>query len=134
MLTRGKLAEKVGCNIETIRYYEKIGILPEPRRGENGYRQYGSEHLKRLQFIQRAKELGFNGEAIRNLMKITNNISQYTRAEVKQLTETHISDISQKIKDLKKLKKTLVSVSEHCDGSEESAESCPIIHSIYGDT
>ncbi|NKB77004.1 MAG: MerR family transcriptional regulator [Gammaproteobacteria bacterium] len=131
MLTRGKLAKKVGCNIETIRYYEKIGLLPIPNRGVNGYRQYDEEHLKRLRFILRAKELGFSGDAIKNLMKITNNIDDFTKAEVKNLTEAHISDISRRIDDLRKLKKTLISFSNHCDGSNESAEHCPIINSIY---
>jgi MerR family transcriptional regulator, mercuric resistance operon regulatory protein len=131
ILTRGKLAKQVNCNIETIRYYEKVGMLPTPTRGENGYRQYGNEHLKRLQFILRAKELGFSGDSIKNLMKITNNTSDFTRAQVKNLTEEHISDITQKIKDLQNLKKTLISLSNNCDGSNESAEHCPIINSIY---
>ncbi len=86
-----------------------------------------------MHFIQRAKELGFTGDTIRALMKITNNIGSATRAEVKNLTEEHIADITQKIKDLQALKKTLSEISEHCDGSDESAENCPIIHSIYGD-
>ena len=131
MMTRGKLASEVGCNIETIRYYEKTGMLPEPARSANGYRQYSEEHLQRLRFIQRAKELGFSGDSIKNLMRITNNIADYTKAEVKELTDAHISDISNKIKDLQNLKKILVSLSDNCDGSQESAEQCPIINSIY---
>ena len=134
MITRGKLAKLVGCNLETIRYYEQIGLLPSPVRGDNGYRLYNDEHVRRLQFIQRAKQLGFSGDAIKNLMKITNDTASFTRAEVKSLTETHIADISRKIKDLQRLQTTLVSLSSDCDGANESAEHCPIINSIYDST
>ena len=65
MLTRGKLAAQTGCNIETIRYYEKVGIIPDPARTPAGYRVYNEEHINRLRFILRAKELGFSAERIR---------------------------------------------------------------------
>ncbi len=131
MLTRGKLAKHVGCNIETIRYYEKVGMLSEPDRGANGYRQYEELHIKQLQFIQRAKGLGFSSGSIKTLMEITHNIEARTRAEVKTLTDAHILEISQKIKDLQKLEKTLISLTDQCDGANKSAKHCPIINSMY---
>ncbi len=130
MFTRGKLAKETNCNIETIRYYENIGILPAPKRAENGYRLYDEEHLKLLRFIQRAKELGFDPSAIRSLIQFSSEASDYTRAEVKSLTQDHIAQITQKIRDLNKLKKTLVGMSENCDGAHESAADCPIINSM----
>ena len=134
MLTRGKLAQRTGCNIETVRYYEKVGLLPEPARSDTGYRMYTEEHEKRLRFIMRAKELGFSGESIRNLLTISDAGDDYTRAEVKALTETHINEVSEKIRDLQKLKKQLNQISSHCDGSTKSAKSCPIMINLFGDS
>ena len=129
-LTRGKLAARTGCNIETIRYYEKVGIIPEPERTPAGYRVYDDEHVKRLQFILRAKELGFSAERIRELLYLSDDASR-TRAEVKSLTEIHIKEVTQKIRDLNKLKKRLNGISSYCDGSNKSAKSCPILISIF---
>ena len=67
-MTIGPLSEKTGCHIETIRYYERIGIMPSPPRTEGGHRVYREEHLKRLTFIRRSRELGFTLEEIRNLL------------------------------------------------------------------
>jgi MerR family mercuric resistance operon transcriptional regulator len=131
MLTRGKLSEHSGCNAETIRYYERVGLLPEPGRSESGYRLYGEEHVSRLGFILRAKELGFSADRIRDLLSLSDNPKQHTRAEVKQLTETHIREISEKIRDLQKLKKRLDAISSHCDGANESVSDCPIIISLF---
>ena len=130
MLTRGKLAKKVGCNSETIRYYENVGMLLQPDRAENGYRIYSDIHLKQLRFIQRAKELGFNNESVKSLLRVTKDLPNYTRAEVKGLTQGHIDEIESKIKDLSLLRKTLKDLSAHCDGAFESAEDCPIIKSL----
>ena len=130
MLTRGKLAEQTGCNIETIRHYEKTGLLPNPPRTASGYRIYTEEHVRRLRFIQRARELGFSASRILELLNLSEG-RKNTRAEVKSLTEVHIDEVSQKIKDLQKLKNRLRQISSHCDGSDESAETCPIIISLF---
>ena len=132
-VTRGKLAELTGCNSETIRYYERVGMLHPPQRAENGYRLYSEDHVKRLGFIARAKALGFTTDAIRGLLEITDDSSRHTRAEVKQMTEQHIGDISRKIADLESLRARLNEISEQCDGARESAEACPILKSIYED-
>jgi MerR family mercuric resistance operon transcriptional regulator len=133
MLTRGKLARHTGCNIETIRYYEKIGLLAEPKRTDAGYRIYNDEHIRQLKFIQRAKSLGFSRDRIQSLMKLTDGDGNHTRADVKALTETHIEDISQKISDLQKIKRRLSEISSYCDGSGKSADSCPILASLFDD-
>ena len=131
MLTRGKLASKTGCNLETIRYYEKIGLIPVPQRTGSGYRVYGDEHLKSLNFIQRARTLGFSTEHIRGFLELSGQRSQHTRAEVKSLTEDHIGEVSAKIRDLEKLRERLTQISSHCDGSGKSAEDCPILVSLF---
>ena len=133
MMTRGKLATETGCNIETIRYYEAIGLIPAPARTASGYRSYDEGHLRRLNFIQRAKSLGFSGEKIQGLLALTESGSEHTRADVKSLTEAHINEIAAKIRDLQKIKKRLGLISSHCDGSSRSADTCPILESLFDD-
>lgn len=133
MLTRGKLAARSGCNIETIRYYESIGLMPEPGRSAAGYRQYGDEHLRRLNFIQRARALGFSSEKIQGLLELSRLEGGHTRADVKALTEAHIDDISAQIRDLQRIRRRLKQISCYCDGSDASALSCPILESLFDD-
>jgi MerR family mercuric resistance operon transcriptional regulator len=102
---RGQLAEITGCNGETIRYYEKTGLLPAPTRGTNGYRYYDQDHLQCLGFIMNSKSLGFSNDNIRELLKISRGIGEHTRAEVKSLTENHLELVRQRIRDLKKSRK-----------------------------
>jgi MerR family mercuric resistance operon transcriptional regulator len=131
MLTRGKLSKLTGCNAETIRYYERTGLLKEPERSSSGYRLYDEEHVKSLSFIQRAKHLGFSTDRIRSFLELYGDRNLHTRAEVKQLTEKHIQEVTEKIRDLTKLKNSLSQISSHCDGSGQSAESCPILVSLF---
>ena len=133
MLTRGKLATETGCNIETIRYYEDIGLIPAPDRTASGYRSYNEEHLRRLHFIQRARALGFTSDKIQGLLALTDAGGGHTRADVKSLTEAHIEEIAEKIRDLEKIKRRLRQISSFCDGSSESATSCPILESLFED-
>lgn len=131
MLTRGKLATRTGCNIETIRYYETIGLIPAPSRTASGYRNYDDEHVRRLNFIQRAKSLGFSSEKIQGLLHLTDPGETHTRADVKSLTEAHIDEIAVKIRDLQKIKRRLSQISSFCDGSEKGAHTCPILESLF---
>jgi MerR family mercuric resistance operon transcriptional regulator len=131
MLTRGKLAAATGCNIETIRYYETTGLMPAPARTTSNYRSYGDEHLRRLNFIQRARSLGFSSDQIRGLLDLTAPGEDHTRAEVKALTEAHIDAIAEKIRDLQSMKRRLSQISSFCDGSGKSAHTCPILESLF---
>ena len=131
MLTRGKLAAATGCNIETIRYYENIGLLPEPGRNGSGYRHYSEDHLRRLKFIQHARALGFTSASIQELLQLSEPGSSHTRADVKRLTEAHIEDISARIRDLQKMKRRLNQIASFCDGSEAASETCPILESLF---
>jgi MerR family mercuric resistance operon transcriptional regulator len=128
---RGQLAALTGCNGETIRYYEKIKLLPEPSRGSNGYRYYNNDHLQRLGFIMKSKSLGFDNDNIRDLLEISRGIGQHTRAEAKVLTENHLEQVRQRIIDLKKIETTLSKISHQCDGANESADHCPILLSLF---
>lgn len=124
----GALSEKTGCNIETIRYYEREGLLPDPPRTDGGHRMYGEEHLKRLTFIRRSRELGFTLEEVRGLLKMVDG-GHYTCAEVKSLTLEHLKDVRGKLADLKKLEKALKHLADQCTGDE--APDCPIVEALF---
>jgi len=100
--SRGELSKKTGVNAETIRYYEKIGLVSEPARTANGYRVYGVTHLKRLSFIKRCRELGFTLKEIAALLALVDGGS-YTCAEVRDHAVTHLKDVDDKIRDLRKM-------------------------------
>ena len=123
----GQLSEKTNCKIETIRYYERIGLLPEPGRSEGGYRIYNEDHLKRLAFVRRSRELGFTIEEIRGLLNLVDG-GEYTCSDIKTITLEHIKSIRQKISDLKKLEKTLSQIASQCAG--DSTPECPIIDAL----
>jgi MerR family transcriptional regulator, mercuric resistance operon regulatory protein len=129
-LTRASLAGETGCNIETIRYYEKIGLLPLPKRTENGYRIYNSDDVRRLAFIMRLRELGFTIEQTRGLLTLVDG-HDYTCREVHQITLAHIDDIKAKARDLKKIQKTLVGMAEECSRGE--VPDCHVIEVLYGE-
>lgn len=124
----GQLSKQTQCKIETIRYYEKIGLLPEPGRTEGGYRIYSDAHLKRLSFVRRSRELGFTIEEIRALLALVDQDS-YTCADIKAITVEHLGTIRQKIADLKKLEKTLENISSQCSG--DTTPQCPIIDNLF---
>jgi len=124
----GELSARTDCKIETIRYYEKTGLLPEPVRSAGGYRDYGDDHLKRLSFIRRCRELGFAIEEIRGLLALVDG-GTYTCNEIKQITLEHVNSIQQKIVDLKKLEKTLSQISSQCSG--DGTPECPIIEALF---
>ena len=128
MVTIGKLSKRTGCNIETIRYYERIGILLKPQRSEGGNRLYNEEQIKRLVFVRRSRELGFSLEEIRTLLKLVDG-KKTTCQEIKTVTEGHLQDIERKITDLGKLQKTLENISSQCSGG--FVPDCPIIDTLF---
>lgn len=122
-ILRAQLARKTGCNLETIRYYEKVGLLPGPPRSSNGYRVYSPELVQRLQFILRARDLGYAMDEIRSLLSLTDTGAQ-TCAEVMARTELHLEDVRRRIADLQKIEVTLATTLARCTG-DDVAE-CPI--------
>lgn len=99
-ITIGGLSKRTGVNIETIRYYERIGVLPGAPRTSGGHRLYDEDHLKRLTFVRRSRELGFPLEEVRGLLRMVDG-DGYSCDEVKALTLDHLADIRRKIADLK---------------------------------
>ncbi|HNP35009.1 MAG TPA: helix-turn-helix domain-containing protein [Woeseiaceae bacterium] len=123
----GELAARTGVNKETIRYYEKAGVMPDPPRTSSGYRMYGPEHLDRLRFIRRCRQLGFSMANIGSLLELVDD-HDYSCAEVKSLTLTQADAVSAKIRDLERLEKTLRKVASRCTG--RNVPDCPVIDAL----
>src|SRR3546814_18390300 len=100
-LQRSDLAKATGCNLETIRFYEKTGLLAEPLRSAKGYRLYGEKDVRRLRFIMRARALGFTIEEIRGLLTLVDGGTQ-TCVEVKERHDLHLADARAKVPDLRR--------------------------------
>ncbi len=126
--TIGALSKGTGCHIETIRYYERIGLMPKPPRSPGGHRLYQDDHLRRLTFIRRSRELGFTLEEVRGLLRLVDGGS-YTCAEVKTLTLDHAAEVRRKVADLRKLERVLKEMAAECEGGE--VPECPIIDTLY---
>ncbi|MBA3446947.1 MAG: helix-turn-helix domain-containing protein [Pseudaminobacter sp.] len=126
-LTRGELARSTRCNIETIRYYEKAGLLPDPPRTAAGYRIYAAAHIARLRFIQRARELGFTLDDIRGLLGLEDDTAPNC-AEVKARTDRHLSDVRAKIEDLRRIEGALAKTAAQCTGADVPA--CPVLDTL----
>lgn len=126
-IQRAEMARRTGCNLETIRYYEKTGMMPDPPRTASGYRVYDDAHISRLRFILRARELGFSIEQIRGLLDLVDGGTQ-TCAEVKERTEQHLADVRAKIADLKRIEKVLAATAAQCSG--EDIPECPVLEAL----
>jgi len=124
----GELAKKTSVKIETIRYYEKSGIIPAPPRNSSGYRTYDTEHLKRLSFIKKSRGLGFSIEKIKSLLGLVDE-KNYTCNEINQITSLQLESVQEKIRDLKKLEKTLKRMTAKC--GKGNSPYCPIIDDLY---
>src|SRR5438477_6295811 len=129
-LTIGHLAKKSGLNLETVRYYERRGLLPKPPRSASGYRLFPGDAARRLRFIQRAKELGFSLREIQELLCL--RVAAATkRTEIRARAEAKITDIEARIRSLESIKKTLRKLTKSCGGCGPVA-ACPILESLEG--
>jgi MerR family mercuric resistance operon transcriptional regulator len=124
---RADLAKATGCNLETIRYYEKVGMMPDPPRTAAGYRVYEASHVSRLRFIMRGRDLGFTIEEIRGLLDLVDGGTQ-TCAEVKERTERHLTSVRAKIADLRRIEKALATTASLCSG--EDVPECPVLDAL----
>ena len=126
----GELARHTNCKVETVHYYEKRGLMPEPPRSDGGHRIYAFIHVKRLNFIRRSRELGFSLQQIEELLKFIDEPDHYC-GEVKAMTMLKAREIQQKIDDLQKLKRALNKMVNKCKGSRYSIDNCPIVDALY---
>jgi MerR family mercuric resistance operon transcriptional regulator len=126
--SRGEVAARAGCNIETVRYYEQVGLLPAPPRSAGGHRAYDDGLVRRLLFIRRSRALGFSLDEIRELLRLVDGGS-YTCAQIEQLALAQIGEIERKIADLRKLQAALQTMAKQCSGGDTPA--CPIIDALF---
>jgi MerR family mercuric resistance operon transcriptional regulator len=120
----GELSRRTGVNIETIRYYEKIRMLPTPGRTTSGHRVYGAEETRILAFIRRGRELGFTLDDIRALLNLRGP-GKASCAEVRAIAKRHLEDIRAKINDLSKLERLLGATVARCSGTK--VPDCPVL-------
>lgn len=127
-LSIGKVAAQTGVNLETVRYYERAGLLPPPPRTGGGHRQYGEEHVKRLKFIRRGRELGFTLDEIRALLHLVEE-RERPCAEARDLAIGHLDDIRTKIADLRTMEKVLEEMVKGC--ADGTLAECPLIEALF---
>ena len=123
--TISKVAEELAINIETVRFYERSGLIQKPLRPELGYRHYPDETVNRIRFIKRAQELGFTLEEIANLL----NLNDRPCGQVQKLAEHKLTAVKEKMADLRRLEKALKDLVEQCHSNDDESY-CPIIDSL----
>jgi MerR family mercuric resistance operon transcriptional regulator len=123
----GKAAAASGCHIETIRYYERVGLLPHPARTAGGYRKYRLEEVDRLRFITRGRELGFSLEEIRSLLALADDPALSCR-DVDQLARHHLADIQQRVRELRRIARELERTIANCAGGKRGQ--CAILGAL----
>lgn len=123
----GEASNATGINIETMRYYERIGMVPKPHRTSGRHRLYDADQIRRLTFIRRARELGFPLEDIRGLLALMDE-DDFTCAQVNEIAVTHLQEIHKKIEDLRHMEKALKQITAKCDLGE--TPDCPIVDTL----
>ena len=123
-LTIGAVSKRTGCNIETIRYYEKIGVLPKPARRGSGYRSYTDADVRRLMFVRRARELGFSIDEVRALLRLADQQEPSCDA-ARALAVHHLADVRRKIRDLRAIERVLAETAVRCERGE--VPGCPLL-------
>lgn len=130
-LTIGRLAEQAGVGVETVRFYEREGLIAQPERPMSGYRRYPPEVVGRVRFIRHAKELGFTLKEIRDLLELRVD-PRSTCEDVRQRARDKVADIEQRIAGLERMKAALVRLGRKCRGRGPTSE-CPILEELDRD-
>jgi MerR family mercuric resistance operon transcriptional regulator len=120
------LSRRTGCNVETIRYYERIGLLPSPDR-QGRYRRYAAPDVQRLTFVRRARELGFTLDEVRALLMLSAS-DQSICAEVREISASHLADVRARIADLRAMERVLAAAIRQCDTGQQPG--CPLIEAL----
>ena len=127
-MQRAELAQRTGCNLETVRYYEKVGLLPAPPRTPAGYRSYDATHERRVRFILRARELGFALDEIRELLHLADERDQPC-ADVRAVAAAHLNDVRAKLADLRRMERVLKDVIAQCGNGTQPE--CPLMETLF---
>jgi MerR family copper efflux transcriptional regulator len=125
----GEASARSGVSAKMIRYYEEIGLLPEPDRRESGYRLYGDSDVHRLRFVRRARDFGFPVERIRELLRLWQD-RRRPSAEVKRIAEAHVAELDKKIAELTALRDSMKDLAKRCHGDQRP--DCPILADLEG--
>lgn len=128
-LTIGKLAAAAGVNIETVRYYQRLGLLDEPERPRTGYRRYSQQQAKRLHFIKRAQGLGFTLSEVGGLLKLD---TPCPCSDTRALAARKLALIEQRMADLAAIREALTALIQQCDAGD-GRDNCPIIDVLAGE-
>jgi len=123
----GELGRLTGTKVETIRYYERIGLLAAPARTAGNYRAYGSEHLNRLSFIRRSRDLGFSLDQVRALLDLSDDQNRPCEA-IDTIAKEHLAEVDRKIADLRALRRELASMVDQCRNG--TVAECRIIEAL----
>ena len=124
----GTLSKGTGCKVETIRYYERSGLLPAPARSPGGYRLYGAEHLKRLAFVRRARALGFSIDEVRQLLELADH-HRRPCAGARRVAASHLDDVRARLADLRAMERVLKETVARC--GQGTGPHCPLIEALY---
>ncbi|MCW8908870.1 MAG: helix-turn-helix domain-containing protein [Sedimenticola sp.] len=127
--TIGKLAKQTGLGVETLRYYERRGLIEPQSRTGSGYRLYDDDAGRRLRFIRRAQSLGFSLDQVAELLSLSDR-PEKSAAEVKQLAREKIADIESRIHDLERMKSALSVLEDQCPGHAGTTAECPILAAL----
>jgi DNA-binding transcriptional MerR regulator len=124
----GELASLANVEVQTIRYYESLDLLPEPKRTDSGYRAYSEEYVEHIRFIKNSQELGFKLEEVKDLVKL--KFSKNSKGkDVKELVRTKIEEIETEIEELTELKLRLLKLNSTCSGKMKT-DCCPILNTL----
>lgn len=124
----GELARATGCRVVNIRYYERVGILPLPARAANNYRVYGEEHLRRLGFVRRTRELGFSLDEVRTLLGLIDQ-GHYSCDDIRCLAQAHLDDVRTRREDLQRMEAALAGLVAQCTGG--STPDCSLLETLF---
>lgn len=124
----GQLADLTDCQVVTIRYYERVGMLPQPKRNAGGHRVYDRSHLERLSFIRKARELGFTQEAVRSLLDLTRQAQDRSCADVDAIALKHLADVREKMENLREMEQQLEDVLQRCGHS--TLDACRVLEAL----
>jgi Hg(II)-responsive transcriptional regulator len=128
----GKVAREAGVNVDTLRYYERRGLLEEPERTRSGYREYPSEAVRLIRFIKRSQDLGFTLHEVEELLRLREDQSA-TCAEVREAARSKIADIDHKVESLLAMRRALAKLVKSCARNGQTRE-CPILEALEGRT
>lgn len=125
-MTIGLLAKKSHVTVETVKFYEKEGLLPKPPKPQSGFRSYPQDYVSRIYFIKRAQELGFTLREVKELLRLKVE-KKATCDQVMKKADQKIAEVDQKIKDLQQMKESLKQIRECCEDGDLSLAECPIL-------